>query len=153
YELLNYEFLRNIRQKLRYANDDHSYSATSDLVTRLRLNGTLPWRAFHDPTPPPKEHRPFTNVKEFVEDENDDFLDRYARDLLQTQPAHVEVVCEKNTVYHMVLRVTEKYQIATSSGRGFNSIDPWHDLHERYLASGKERLVVIVLSDYDPEGE
>src|SRR5262249_14668529 len=47
----------------------------------------------------------------------------------------------------------EKYQIPTSSGRGFNSIDPWHDLHERYVASGKERLIVIVLSDFDPEGE
>ena len=26
----------------------------------------------------------------------------------QTQPSHVEVVCEKNTIYHMVLRVTEQ---------------------------------------------
>src|SRR5262249_49976478 len=66
---------------------------------------------------------------------------------------HVEVVCEKNTIYHMVLRVTERYQIPTSSGRGFNSIDPWHDLRERYDDSGKERLIVIVLSDFDPEGE
>jgi hypothetical protein len=62
-------------------------------------------------------------------------------------------VCEKNTIYHMVLRVTERFQIPTSSGRGFNSIDPWHDLHQRYQASGKNRLIVIVLSDFDPEGE
>src|SRR5262249_7731262 len=62
-------------------------------------------------------------------------------------------VCEKNTVYHMVLRVTERYQIPTSSGRGFNSIDPWHDLYVRYRDSGKQRLIVIVLSDFDPEGE
>ena len=73
--------------------------------------------------------------------------------LLQTQPNHIEMLVEKNTVYHMVLRVTEKYQIPTSSGRGFNSIDPWHDLYQRYIDSGKQRLIVIVLSDLDPEGE
>jgi hypothetical protein len=49
--------------------------------------------------------------------------------------------------------VTRKYQITTSSGRGFNSIDPWHDLYERFEESGKERLILIVLSDFDPEGE
>src|SRR5262249_46662451 len=75
------------------------------------------------------------------------------RNLLQTQPNHVEVVCEKNTVYHMVLKVTQKYQLITSSGRGFNSIDPWHEMFERYRDSGRERLIVIILSDYDPEGE
>ena len=62
-------------------------------------------------------------------------------------------MCEKNTIYHMVLTVTEKYQIFTSSGRGFNSIDPWHELYQRYMTSGKKRLIVIILSDYDPEGE
>jgi hypothetical protein len=72
---------------------------------------------------------------------------------LQSQPNRIEVVCEKNTIYHMVLKVTEKYQIPTSSGRGFNSIDPWHDLYERYVDSGKDKLIVIVLSDFDPEGE
>jgi hypothetical protein len=53
----------------------------------------------------------------------------------------------------MVLRITKKYQIPTSSGRGFNSIDPWHDLYRRYVNSGKKRLIVIVLADFDPEGE
>jgi hypothetical protein len=77
----------------------------------------------------------------------------YWRDLLQTQPNHVEVVVEKNTVYHMALRVTKPLQVPTSSGRGFNSIDPWYDLYQRYRQSGKRRLIVIVLSDFDPEGQ
>jgi hypothetical protein len=75
------------------------------------------------------------------------------RALLASSSAHVEAVCEKITIYHMVLDATRKYQINTSSGRGFNSIDPWHDLSERSANSGKERLVVIVLSDFDSEGE
>jgi hypothetical protein len=153
YALLNYKFLRNVPLKLPYKNDPQSYQATVDLVTRLRLDGTLPWRAFDDGTRPLKEFHAFDNVREYVTQEVEDLFGGYWRNYLQSQPNHVEVVCEKNTIYHMVLRITEKYQIPTSSGRGFNSIDPWYDLRVRYLRSGKERLIVIVLSDYDPEGE
>jgi hypothetical protein len=165
YALLNFNFVRGYywpkrsdpdfgqRRTLRYENDTYSYQATSDLITRLRLLGEVPWEAFDDPTRPLELFQPFANVREFVRQEVERLFAGYWRDLLQTQPHHVEVVCEKNTIYHMVLKVTRKYQIPTSSGRGFNSIDPWHDLYERYVASGKGRLIVIVLSDWDPEGE
>jgi hypothetical protein len=153
YALLNYTFLRNIPRNLAYANDDDSYQATSDLITRLRLNDTIPWEAFDDPTRPAKLFRPFSDVRRFIRQQVQHLLAGYWRNLLQTQPNYVEVVCEKNTIYHIVTRVTERYQVPTSSGRGFNSIDPWHDLVTRYADSGKDRLIVIVLSDYDPEGE
>ena len=153
YPLLNYEFMRNIPREKPYKNDDDSYSATSELLTRLRLNGEIPWRALDDITRPFTEFQPFSDVRQFVRQEVNGLFDGYWRDLLQTQPNYVEVFCEKNTIYHMVLSVTKKFQIPTSSGRGFNSIDPWHDLVERYEASEKDRLIVIVLSDFDPEGE
>jgi hypothetical protein len=153
YPLLNYEFLRNIPRGFAYKNDHPSYQATSELITRLRLNGSIPWEAFDDFTRPLKEFHPFDDVRKFMRQEINNLFGGYWRDLLQSQPNYVEVVCEKNKVYHMVLRVTEKYQIWTSSGRGFNGIDPWHDLMQRYIRSGKRRLIVIVLSDFDPEGE
>jgi hypothetical protein len=154
YALLNYEFQRNTREKLPYKNDDQSYQATSNLLTRLRLNGELPWGSLDDGTRPLQEFHAFGNVREFIRQQVErDLLAGYWRNYLQTQPAHIEVACEKNSVFHMVLRVTQKYQIPTSSGRGFCGIDPWHDLHQRYVQSGKERLIVIVLSDYDPEGQ
>jgi hypothetical protein len=153
YALLNYEFKRNLPRDLPYKNDDESYAATSDLITRMRLARVLPWEAFDDGTRPLKEFHAFSNVRAFVRQEVGNLFSGYWRDLLQSQPNHVECLCEKNTIYNMVLRITQKYQIPTSSGRGFNSIDPWHDLYERYVASGKRRLIVIVLSDFDPEGE
>jgi hypothetical protein len=52
YALLNYEFMRNLRRSLPYRNDDESYQATSDLITRMRLIGSLPWKAFDDGTRP-----------------------------------------------------------------------------------------------------
>jgi hypothetical protein len=153
YPLLNYKFLRNIPRKLAYENDDNSYNRTSDLLTRLRLTGEIPWEAIDDPTRPLTDFRPFSDVRQFVRQEVKNLFGGYWRDLLQTQPNHVEVLVEKNTIYQMVLRVTRPFQIPTSSGRGFNSIDPWHDLYQRYQQSGKERLIVVVLSDFDPEGE
>jgi hypothetical protein len=166
YPLLNYDFIRGLyhpRQKdpdwggpprvLHYANDDASYSATSDLITRLRLNGAIPWEAFDDFTRPSKDFPAFDDARQYIRQELDTIFTGYWRKLQQSQPNHIEVVCEKNTIYHMVLKVTERYHIHTSSGRGFNSIDPWHDLHDRYVRSGKKRLIVIVLSDWDPEGE
>jgi hypothetical protein len=165
YPLLNYEFVRGYywprrgepdygtKRVLKYANDEGSYNATCDLIMRLRLNGQLPWEAFDDPTRPFKEFRAFGDARQFVKQEVNNMFAGYWRNLLQSQPNYITVLVEKNTIYHMALQITEKYQIPTLSARGFNSIDSWHDLSERFQDSGKEGLIVIVLSDFDPEGE
>jgi hypothetical protein len=165
YALLNYSFIRGYlwphqgrpgygsRQTLWYRNDAKCYLASSNLITRLRLDGRIPWEAFDDFTRPMEQFYPYKNVQEFTREEMDNLLEGYRRDLLQSQPNYLEVICEKNSFYYDVLGVTKRYQIPTSSGRGFNSIDPWHDLFERFQASGKECLIVVILSDFDPEGE
>jgi hypothetical protein len=165
YPLLNFRFVRGYlwphrdkpghgtKQTLYYQNDDGSYDATSDLLTRLRLNGIVPWEALHDPTRPKELPRPFRNVQEFLRQEAETLFDGYWRDLVQTQSNYVCCLVEKNTVYHMALQVTAKYQLPTFSARGLDSIDSLHDIYEDYLASGKRGLELIVLSDYDPEGE
>jgi hypothetical protein len=153
YPLLNYDFFRNKQLNLKYCNDDCSYDATSNLLTRLRLNGEIPWEALTDGTRPVELFHPFQDVRHFIRQEVERLFAGYWRDRQQSQPNHVELLCEKNTVYHMALSVTRPYQITTSSGRGFSSIDPYHEIFERYQLSGKERLILIVLADYDPEGE
>lgn len=166
YPLLNHRFIRGYyhpRRKdhdygqgprtLYYANDDGSYDATSDLITRLRLIEQIPWEAFDDPTRPVREFRPFNNAQEFVRQEVENLFSGYWRNRLQSQPNHFECLVEKNTVYHMAQQITEKYQVTTRSARGLNSIDSFHDIAEAYKQNGKEKLVLIILSDYDPEGE
>jgi hypothetical protein len=159
YPLLNIQFIRGYlpsangtRQAIWYANDAQSYKKTSDLITRLRLNGDLPWEAFDDPTRPFKNHVAFSNVRQFIQQELNNLLAGYWRSLLQSQAHYIEVHVEKNTVYHMVRQVTNRYQIPTSSGRGHNSMGPWHSLAERYTDSGKDALFLIMLTDHDPEG-
>ena len=153
YALLNYAFLRNTKQKLAYKNDQPSYHSTSDLLTRMRLNGDIPWDAIGDETRPVQEYHAFHDVRDFIRQDIERLFDGYWRDTLQSQPNYVELLVEKNTVLHMAMRVTERYQVPTSSARGFSSIDHLHEIRKRFLASGKERLILIVLSDFDPEGE
>jgi hypothetical protein len=81
YPLLNYDFVRGFywpkrsepghgtARELRYRNDDGSYQATSDLITRLRLKGDIPWEAFDDCTRPLKEFPAFDNVRQFIRHE------------------------------------------------------------------------------------
>src|SRR5262249_52494624 len=38
-------------------------------------------------------------------------------------------------------------------GRGYCSLDPRCKMFQRFKASGKDRLMILVLSDFDPEGE
>jgi hypothetical protein len=166
YKLLNYDFVRGLYyprrcdpdwggppRELCYANDEGSYGATSDLLTRMRLSGEVPWEALDDFTRPYQPWRAFRNVRTFVRQEVRRLFDGYWRDLLQSQPNHIEVLCEKNTVYHLVQRVARKYTIPVMSGRGYNSIDPYHDLYERYKSSRKQGLILIPLTDHDPEGQ
>lgn len=153
YPLLNYKFWRNVRLKLPYKNDDRSYHATSDLITRMRLTGQIPWAAISDETRPIKTFRAFEDVRQFVRQEVRNLFGGYWRNYLQSQPNYIEVMVEKNTIYNMALRVTEKFQIPTGSARGFSSIDLWHEVYDRYIASEKQRLILIIVSDYDPEGE
>ena len=154
YAMLNKPPLRNTsRPESRYQNDRASYQDLSNLLTRARLVGEIHWEAIGDETRPSTIWKVWANPRLFVRDQCNGFLKGYWRDLMQSQPNHVEVLVEKNTVYSMTKNVTMKYCIPTMSGRGFSSIDPYHEIFERYRKSGKEKLIVLVASDFDPEGE
>jgi hypothetical protein len=118
YSLLNHHFYRNISQKLLYQNDARSYSTTSNLITRLRIKGEIEWAAFDDFTRPLREFRAFRNVREYVDQEINSLFEGYWRDLLQSQDRQIECVCEKNTVYHLALRVMIAFLCTTSGNTG-----------------------------------
>lgn len=149
----HYDFLRSIQDGTKYENDLNSSKATAKLITTMRMMGIVPWEAIADETRPVVEVHPFQDVREFIKREVEAFCCGYWRDLQQSQPNHVEVLCEKNTIFNMVLQVTRPYQIVTSSGRGFGSASWLRGIYQRYRQSKKDRLVMVVLSDFDPSGQ
>jgi ParB-like nuclease domain len=153
YALLNDPpLIHGSKPNSRYRNDHTSYKATCELLTRARLEGLIPFSAIGDETRPVIEWAVHSNVGPFFRAEVDDFCTGYARDLMQGQPNHIEIVGEKLTVQGAVRPVAGKYCLPYTIGRGYSSLPPRKAMYDRYQKSGKSKLVILFLSDHDPEG-
>jgi len=135
-----------------YANNQTSYKAAIDLCARARIVGQMPWEAIDDETRPISTWCVYPSVAPFIRNELDGFMKRYYRDLQQSQPNHIEIVGEKNTIAGIIHPVAEKFCIPMTIGRGYSSLPPRHKMYKRFKRSGKENLILLVVSDHDPEG-
>jgi len=140
-------------RELPYRNDRASYQDLSDMLTRMRLSWQIPWQAITDETRPAVQWQVWPDAKHFIDDEMDRFLKGYRRDLTQSQPAYLEVFAEKLTVESIIRPICAEYGLPYMIGRGFPSIDARHELAQRFRASGKNRMILLILTDYDPDGE
>jgi hypothetical protein len=141
------------KPKSTYQNTKQCYKALCDLVTRARLEGSIPFQAIEDPTRPVRAWNFPRGPGPFLRSELAYFLKGYRRDLQQSQPNHIEIVGEKNTVESTLRPVAADYCIPLTIGRGYCSLPPRQAMVERFLRSGKEKLILLVLGDFDPEGE
>jgi 5S rRNA maturation endonuclease (ribonuclease M5) len=157
YALLNAPPLRNCgtNPKFRklYANDRDSYGDLCDLCARLRLIGRLSWNAISDETRPFDLATLDNSPKTYFEREFHWFLRGFRRNLLQSQPHHIEIVGEKNTVRSTLKPIADKYGVPLTTARGFSSMTPRLDVSTRYKQSGKDKLIILALTDFDPCGE
>ncbi|MCD4726056.1 MAG: ParB/RepB/Spo0J family partition protein [Pirellulales bacterium] len=136
-----------------YRNDRRSYQALVELVARARVAGIVPMRIIQDATRPVTVWKVHNDVQDFIRGEVDGFCKGYWRDLTQSQPSHIEIVGEKNTIGPIIRPIAAQYCIPVTIGRGFCSLRPRYDIAERFRKSGKDRLVLLILSDFDPDGE
>jgi len=136
-----------------YQNNKESYKALTNLLTRARLTGDIPHEAIEDELRPIRVLDTYQNPADYIAEETQDFLRHYARNLQRGQRNHLEILVEKNAIRKIVEQVADEYCIPCTTGRGFSSLTPRHKMFKRFRASGKERLVLLILSDFDPDGE
>jgi hypothetical protein len=136
-----------------YCNDLRSYKRLVDLLTRARLEGLIQFEAIGDETRPVAVWHVQTCVRSFCREELDGLFTGYWRDRMQSQTNHYEIVGEKNTLLSTLRPVAAEYTLPLTIGRGFCSLPPRRAIAERYRASGKVQLVLLILSDFDPDGE
>jgi ParB-like nuclease domain len=136
-----------------YRNDSASYKALTDLLTRARLTGDIPIRAIDDPTRPISLYSGYDNAQEFFKAELEDLLSGYSRNLMQGQYAHIEILLEKAALKRVVELVAMDYCIPVTTTRGYSSLTPRHEISQRFRRSGKKQLVLLILADFDPDGE
>jgi hypothetical protein len=137
----------------RYANNQRSYKRLTDLLTCARLEGRIPFHCIHDPTRPVETWNFPASIAPFIRDQVNDFLKGYFRNLMQSQPNHIEIVGEKNTISGILEPIAAEYCIPMTTGRGYSSLPPRHAMSERFRKSGKYKLILLVVSDFDPEGD
>lgn len=154
YGLLNNPPLRHAsKRNSTYRNDKASYQALVELVARARLEGHLSMDAICDETRPVERWAVWPNAGDYVRSKIDGLFRDYFRNLMASQPNHIEIVAEKNTIHGIVKLVAEKYTIPVTSARGHCSLPPRYEMSKRFKESGKEKLIVLILSDFDPDGE
>jgi 5S rRNA maturation endonuclease (ribonuclease M5) len=72
---------------------------------------------------------------------------------MQGQPHHIEILLEKNALRSIIESVARNYCIPVTTTRGYSSLSPRFDLVQRFLRSGKSKLILLMLTDFDPDGE
>jgi hypothetical protein len=141
------------KPRSRYRNDRASYQDLCDLLARARIVGNLPWPTIADETRPVSVWTTYRNVGAFTEDELSGLFGNYWRDLLQSQPDHLEILIEKSASLSVIEQVAMKYTIPVTSGRGQCSKVKLWEMAQRFQKSRKQRLVLLLLSDFDPAGD
>lgn len=154
YLLLNDPPLRHDKKsESRYCNDRSSYKALTDLLIRARLCRLIPHQSIEDSTRPIQLGGGFSSVQSFIDQEMNNFLLGYSRNLMQGQPHHVEIMLEKNALRSIIEKVARDYCIPVTTGRGYASYSPRYDICKRFKQSGKNKLILLMLTDFDPDGE
>ena len=152
YNLLRDHPRRNTQTGLLYKNNKKSSGDLSNLITRARANGTISWDTISDDTRPIITWDVHRDARTFIRESIDGFLKNFYRDLMTSQPNHHEILVEKNTVLPILKSVASEFTIPITSSRGNSSKSPIWEIVKRFNASGKEKLVLILLSDYDSDG-
>jgi hypothetical protein len=137
----------------KYRNNVSSYRKLTDLLTRGRIAGRIPWQAIDDEIRSVDLHAAFWNTGQFFRQQFGDFLKGYWRNRQQSQPHHIEIVAEKLTVRTILQNVAQEYTIPLTIYRGMSSLPPKKAIAERYRRTKKEKLILLVVSDLDPAGD
>jgi hypothetical protein len=154
YGLLNHPpLIHASKPDSRFRNDKSSYKAVCELTTRARHEGRIPYERIEDETRKDVVWDVYPSLADYYETQMDDLLTGYNRDLIQSQPYQIQIVVEKNTLDGIVRPIASRYTIPYQIGRGQNTTTPVWKIARRFKASGKEKLILLTMSDLDPDGD
>jgi hypothetical protein len=154
YQLLNNPPLtHDAKPTSHYRNEKKFADKLSSLLTRARIDGIIPMEAICDEERGEAVWTSYQTAAQFIEAQHRDYLQGYTRDLLQSQPHHIEIIVEKRTKFGAIKELASGYTIPVTAGKGYASLAPRYHIAERYLKSGKHKLILIFATDFDPDGE
>lgn len=130
------------------------YQKVSDVLTRARLDGGVPWEAIDDHTRGMTGDRGWGEAGTYIDAHRRAVLADYRRNLQQGQTQRLEVWIEKDALAHICARAADPYTVRVAIARGFSSTTFRHDAAKRIAATAEEGLKTIILyfGDLDPSG-
>lgn len=154
YILLDKNVLTNNKKKDSiYKNDRSSYSGLSNLLTKLRINGTINYDWIRDDGRTLYKNRGFDSAKRYIDYEVKKMFTNYYRDIQQSQKAYNIIFCEKETLRPILEKLTFKYGIPIAFIKGGSSLTIRHNFIKDWQISGSKKIInAMVLSDFDPAG-
>ena len=136
-----------------YGTRPGSSALLSKLLTDARSAGLIDPDDLDDGTRPSHQFVPSGTVGNYVNETLNGLFANYFSDIHADQPNHVELLVEKNTIFPLIRKhVANELRLPITSLRGYGSFPAARDVAERFRRSGKGKLVVVYVSDLDPEG-
>ncbi len=133
-------------------NKVSQYGMLSNLLKWARIDEYIPWediedrvRAYHDLTG-------WIDKERFIDQELDNFLTEYRRDLLQTQDKYIEIWIEKDALSSIFTRIAGPHTIPVVVCRGFSSVSFLNDFRERLSFYQEKQPIMLYFGDFDPSG-
>lgn len=143
YQLVGKGYIKNTKSQ---------YNMLSNLLKWARIDGYVGWddiedrvRAFHNA-------EGWRNKRDFLEGSLSRFLERYWRDLWQTQDRYVEVWIEKDALSSVFTRACSPYGISVVVCRGFSSVSFLYEFKSRLVKRNGREPVMLYFGDFDPSG-
>jgi hypothetical protein len=137
-----------------YGTDPKNDSGSlSKLITDARSFGIIPHDWIADETRGGVSYDHSGSIGDYVRESAADLFGNYFYDIHEDQAVHLELIVEKNTMFELIRKhISAPLRIPLYSGRGYASFPVGYGIKQRFLKSGKDRLVVISINDHDPDG-
>ena len=137
-------------------NTNAAYKSVGDLMSKLRRNDLLPWKAMQDKTRHTSDKRGVSDVGVFIEQQLESFLDShyYGRCYIQEQNVYVEITVEKDALSTLVEDAAFMYCTRVTTTKGQISATYLEQLATRFdkaIMLGKEPIL-LHFGDLDPNG-
>lgn len=152
YLLLNAPPVISKKTGARYENREPHYKKLSEVTTKMRVSGAIPFSWFFDGTRVLNSNRGWLDVESYVQKELNDLFSNYFRDLLQSQPRYTAIVCEKETVGPLLNNIGNEWGVPVVYLKGGSSIDIRFRLLKDWERNGQKPIQLLILSDLDPAG-
>jgi len=135
-------------------NNRNSYQKLSRNLSQARLDGSVPWEALEDRARSFFNLRGWHDDQHFIQDQVEEFLCGYRRDMLQSQDEALEIWVEKDALSQICYRAALPYSVPVVVARGFASISYKHECRKRVLANAEagKPTRILYFGDLDPSG-